>query len=191
VALTHPKLRIVSVGQRELPPELAAEQLRLHRQAWPDTVDAAHDPRLTPLTMLLIEDDQTLATLDILSKDIEHRGHRYAASGLSAVVTDQAYRGQGHGSRLVRAARRTMAELGRDLGIFTCDTELAGFYRRAGWQLLPDTVLVGGTPEQPLPSDQFDKVTLGSLFTDHARQHAEDFEHARIELYSGSIDKLW
>jgi aminoglycoside 2'-N-acetyltransferase I len=143
------------------------------------------------LTMLLLDGDKALATLDILSKDIEHRGNRYRASGLSAVVTDQAYRAQGHGRRLVRAARRTMAELGRDLGIFTCDTELAGFYRRAGWQLLPGTVLVGGTPEQPFPSDQFDKVTLGSLFTEHAREHAEDFGHARIELYPGSIDKLW
>ena len=170
---------------------MAAEQLRLHRQAWPDTIDAAHDPLLDPLTMLLIEDDRALATLDILSRQITHCGASYAASGLSAMVTDETYRGQGHGSRLVRAAHRKMAELGRDLGIFTCDTELAGFYRRAGWQLLPGTVLIGGTPEQPFPSDQFDKVTLGSLFTDHAREHAEDFAGVRIELYPGSIDKLW
>ena len=95
-------------------------------------------------------------------------------------MTDEAYRGQGHGLRLVRAARRTMAELGRDLGIFTCDTELAGFYRRAGWQLLPGTVLIGGTPEQPFPSDQFDKVTLGSLFTD-ARPRARRGLRARAD----------
>jgi aminoglycoside 2'-N-acetyltransferase I len=191
VALLGPKLRIVSVPQQELPSELAAEQLRLHRQAWPDSDDTGHDPLLDPLTMLLIEDDTALATLDILSKQITHRGESYAASGLSAVVTDEAYRGQGHGRRLVRAARGTMAELGRDLGIFTCDTELAGFYLRAGWLPLPGTVLIGGTPEQPFPSDQFAKVTVGSLFTDHAREHAEDFEGARIELYPGSIDKLW
>jgi hypothetical protein len=91
----------------------------------------------------------------------------------------------------VGAAREKIAELGRDLGIFTCDTELAGFYQEAGWRLLPGTVLMGGTPEEPFPSDQFDKVTLGALFTAHALGHAADFEHARIELYSGTIDRLW
>ena len=186
-----PGLRVVSYFQRELPAELRAEQLRLHRQAWPVTDDAEHDPRLEPLTLMLLDGQNALAVLDILSKDIVHNGQRYKASGLSAVVTEQAVRGRGHGLELVRQARRTMARLGRDLGIFTCDTELAGFYHRAGWQLLPGAVLIGGTRESPFPSDQFDKVTLGAFFTEHAREHAADFEHARVELYPGSIDKLW
>jgi len=185
------EIRTISYRQHALPPELRAEQLRLHRQAWPDTDDAGHDPLLNPLTLVLVDGEKAIAVLDILSKEISHRGEHYAAAGLSAVVTDLACRGHGHGLELVREARRTMAELGNDLGIFTCDTELAGFYRKAGWQLLPGTVLVGGTPEEPFPSDQFDKVTLGSLFTPHGRQHAADFEHARIELYPGEIDRLW
>jgi GNAT superfamily N-acetyltransferase len=183
--------RIVRYPQAELPAGLRAEQLRLHRQAWPETEDAGHDPELNPLTMLLLDGQKALAVLDILSKVIEHHGHRYKVSGLSAVVTDEAHRGHGYGLELVREARQTMAERGRDLGIFTCDAELAGFYQQAGWQLLPGTVLIGGTREQPFPSDQFDKVTLGSLFTQHAREHATEFEHARIELYPGDIDKLW
>jgi GNAT superfamily N-acetyltransferase len=183
--------QLVSCPQAQLPPTLAAEQLRLHRQAWPETYDAGHDPELDPVTLLLLDGQKALAVLDILSKDLEHHGRQYSASGLSAVVTDQAARGRGHGLRLVREARRTMAERGRDLGIFTCDTGLAGFYRKAGWQLLPGTVLIGGTREQPFPSDQFDKVTFGSLFTPHAQGHAADFEHARIELYPGLLDKLW
>ena len=184
--------RIVRCAQAELPADLRAEQLRLHRQAWPDSDEAGHDPQLNPLTILLLGSGRrVLATLDILSKDLAHRGQTYAASGLSAVVTDQAVRGRGFGLQLVRAARRAMAELGRDLGLFTCDTELAGFYVEAGWQLLPGTVLVGGTREDPFPSDQFDKVTLGGFFTPHAREHVADFEQARIELYPGSIDKLW
>ena len=69
---------------------MRAEQLRLERQAWPDSADAGHDPELNPLTMLLLDGDTALAALDILSKDIEHHGQKYAASGLSAVVTDQA-----------------------------------------------------------------------------------------------------
>jgi GNAT superfamily N-acetyltransferase len=183
--------RIVQYPQAELPDELRAEQLRLHRQAWPGTEDAGHDPELDPVTLLLLDGDRALAVLDTLSKDIEHAGQQYKASGLSAVVTDQAVRGHGYGLQLVREARRTMAELGRDLGIFTCDTALAGFYLKATWQLLPGAVLIGGTRQDPFPSDQFDKVTLGWFFTPHARDHAADFEQARIELYPGTIDKLW
>jgi len=183
--------RIVQFRQAELPDELRAEQLRLHRQAWPESDDAGHDPLLDPVTMLLLDGNTVLATLDILSKDIERNGQRYQASGLSAVVTDQALRGRGYGLELVRAARHTMAGMGRDLGIFTCDTELAGFYRKAGWQLLPGTVLIGGTREHPFPSDQFDKVTLGAFFTPHARSQVADFEQARIELHPGEVDRLW
>ncbi|HEU5269126.1 MAG TPA: GNAT family N-acetyltransferase [Jatrophihabitans sp.] len=183
--------RISRFRQAELPDGLRAGQLRLHRQAWPETEDTGHDPALDPVTMLLLDDGDVLAALDILSKQISHRGRTYAASGLSAVVTDEAVRGRGYGLELVRAARRTIAELGRDLGIFTCDAELAGFYVQAGWQLLPGTVLIGGTPEHPFPSDQFDKVTLGAFFTPHARSHATEFEHARVELFPGSIDRLW
>ena len=182
---------IVSYRQAELPAGLAAEQLRLHRQAWPDTDEAGHDPALDPVTLLLLDGDRALAVLDILSKDIEHHGQKYRASGLSAVVTDRAVRGRGHGLHLVVEARRAMAGLGRDLGIFTCDTVLAGFYARAGWQLLPGTVLIGGTRAEPFPSDQFDKVTFGAFFTPRARSHAADFEQARIELYPGEIDRLW
>ena len=185
--------RLLSCPQSQLPAAMRAEQLRLHRQAWPDTDDAEHDPMLEPVTMLLLDGEKALATLDILSKSIEHRGERYAVSGLSAVVTDAAARGHGYGSRLVAAARTAMAGNGRDLGIFTCDLPLAGFYQRAGWQLLPGTVLIGGTREHPFPSDQFaaPKVTLAALFTEHARSHTADFDHARIELFPGEIDRLW
>jgi hypothetical protein len=80
---------------------------------------------------------------------------------------------------------------GADLGIFTCDRPLAGFYERGGWHVLPGAVLIGGTLNAPFPSDQFDKVTLAAFFTEHARRHATTFDHARIELYPGNIDKLW
>ena len=126
-----------------------------------------------------------LAALDILSKELEHAGERYAASGLSTVVTDEALRGRGHGGRLVAAAHARIAASGADLGIFTCDRPLGPFYESAGWTLLPGTVLVGGTPEAPFPSDQWDKVTLASFFSPRVRQAAERFVGARIGLYPG------
>ncbi len=52
-------------------------------------------------------------------------------------------------------------------------------------------MLVGGTPEAPFPSDQWDKVTLASFFSPRAKRAAQQFAGARIELYPGAIDKLW
>lgn len=167
----------------------------LQEQAWPghqpDAPDLAHDPALRPVSMLLLDGERVVSALDILSKEIEHAGQRFAASGLSTVVTEAAERGKGHGRRLVEAAREAIERSGADLGIFTCDTPLRAFYERAGWELLPGTVLVGGTPESPFPSDRFDKVTMARLFSHRARELAGTFVGARIELYPGEIDRLW
>ena len=191
-------VRIVSFPQEAMPAALRAQSLALQDQAWPRDHDGApseHDPALHPISVLLLDDahddEIVLASLDILSKQLTHHGQRYAASGLSAVVTDRTQRGRGYGHRLVTAARELIKASGADLGIFTCDRPLAGFYERAGWRVLPGAVLIGGTPDAPFPSDQFDKVTLAAFFTERARRHAMTFDHARIGLYPGNIDKLW
>jgi len=189
-------VRVVSFPEALVAPELRAQVARLRRQAWPGDGSPSvgtkpHDPLLAPLSMLLLDGERVLAALEVLSKEITHCGERYAASGLSTVVTEQALRRKGYGRRLVEAARERLEASGVDLGIFTCDSPLEPFYTSAGWQLLPGTVLVGGTPEAPFPSDQFDKVTMGLFFTARARAHADDFVGARIDLYPGAIDKLW
>ncbi|MEU7003275.1 GNAT family N-acetyltransferase [Nonomuraea sp. NPDC046570] len=177
--------------EMETPRGLREQALELQRVAWPGLGGRrSHDPALRPVSMLLVEDGKVLASLDILSKEIVHAGVPYRAGGLSTVVAHLGARRQGHGRRLVRAARTAMAASGLDLGLFTCDRPLLPFYESAGWQHLPGTTLVGGTPSAPFPSDGpgFDKVTLGSFFTftDH-----RSFVNARIDLYPGEIDKLW
>ena len=169
--------------------------MALQDEAWPQDEPSGpgptHDPALRPVTMLLVDDGRVVSSLDILSKDVFHAGHRYAASGLSTVVTGEADRGKGYGRRLVVAAREAIEASGADLGIFTCDSPLQAFYESAGWQVLPATVLVGGTLAAPFPSDQFDKVTLARFFSGKALDHAHDFVGCRIALYPGEIDKLW
>jgi GNAT superfamily N-acetyltransferase len=187
---------IVSAPEADVPPELRAQVRRLQRQAWPGDPEpgstaSIHDPALRPLSLLLVEDGRVLAALDILSKEIAHRGLRYAAAGLSTVVTDKALRGRGHGSRIVAAARDAIAASGADLGIFTCDLRLRGFYERSGWQALPGTVLVGGTPDAPFPSALLEKVTMARFFSERARSGADTFVGCRVELYPGEIDRLW
>ena len=167
----------------------------LQTEAWPEFrsrgLGPKHDPALRPISMLLVDDGRVLAALDILSKPIVHCGQTYAASGLSTVVTHERDRRKGYGKRLVEAARGTMRAAGADLAIFTCDTPLAPFYEAAGFGILEGTVLIGGTPGNPFPSDRFDKVTVACFFTAMAKRHAADFVGARIELYPGEVDRLW
>jgi len=177
-----------------MPRELRLQVEALESQAWPPNPGIpahGHDPDLNPIAMVMTVDGRVVSSLAILSKSIVHGGVRFAASGLSAVVTDQALRGRGYGHQLVVAGKEAIRASGADLGIFTCDAPLVGFYEAAGWEPLPETVLIGGTPEAPLPSDLFAKVAVGAFFTDHARAHAASFRTARIELYPGAIDRLW
>jgi GNAT superfamily N-acetyltransferase len=178
-----------------VPRRLRIQVLALQRSEWPGGgeggEETAHDPALRPLSMLLVADGRVLSALDILSKEIVHADERYAASGLSTVVTAEAERGRGHGRRLVTAARAAIEASGADVGIFTCDLPLQRFYERCGWAVLPGAVLVGGTREAPFPSDRFEKVTMASFFSPRAREHAAAFASCRIELYPGEIDRLW
>ncbi|MFE1171433.1 GNAT family N-acetyltransferase [Streptomyces sp. NPDC058773] len=184
--------------EADTPPALRRQVSKLQDEAWPpDCASApgtfAHDPALRPVSMLLVDGDTVLAALDILSKEIVHAGQRYRAAGLSTVVTRGTARGQGHGHRLVTAARAAMADMPLDIGLFTCDRPLRTFYEGAGWQWLPGAVLVGGTPADPFPSDRsgFDKVTMADFFSPLGRRHRSSFPDSRIEVYPGGIDRLW
>ncbi|MFJ2200749.1 GNAT family N-acetyltransferase [Streptomyces violaceusniger] len=197
---------ILSYPEAETPAPLRAQVWELQQEAWPATDPGTagepgptHDPARRPVSMLLVDDGHghgegtVLAALDILTTTLTHAGRSYRAGGLSTVVTRRAVRGRGHGARLVAAAHRAMADSGLDLGLFTCDRPLRDFYTGAGWQPLPGTVLIGGTPDAPFPSDQpsFDKVTMAHFFSATARRHRADFLAARIGLYPGEIDRLW
>ncbi|MFF0344446.1 GNAT family N-acetyltransferase [Kribbella sp. NPDC004875] len=188
-------MRIERYPEADVPSDLRRQVLLLQDDAWPGTstpVDTlVHDPALDPLSVLLTDEGVVVSALDVLRKPLQHAGSSYLAGGLSTVVTRADRRGAGHGHRLVTAARAVMIELGLDLAIFTCDRGLGPFYGRAGFRVLPGTVLVGGTEDNPFPSDQpgFDKVAVGAFFDPAVAE--SDFHHARIGLYPGDIDKLW
>lgn len=188
-------LRIEAFPEADVPSTLRLQMVAIQDEAWPVDEPSGsapwHDPALAPVSMLLVRGDRVLAALDILSKELEHAGERWSASGLSAVVTARTQRSHGYAGRLVVAARERIADSGVDLGLFTCDPELRGFYERAGWEHLPGTVLIGGTPDDPFPSDTLGKVTLGAFVSDRARARRDAFVGARIELYPGVIDRLW
>ncbi|WP_030272852.1 GNAT family N-acetyltransferase [Streptomyces sp. NRRL B-24484] len=189
-------MEVLEYPEAEVPARLRARVGALQERAWPTGAPdpgISHDPALDPRSMLLVDGPRVVAALDLLGKELRHADGVFAVRGLSAVVTDPALRGRGHGLALVTAARARMAALGADLGLFTCDRPLRGFYERAGWEVLPGAVLVGGTAEEPFPSDRpgFDKVVLAGFLSAHGRARRSSFAGARIALHPGTVDRLW
>lgn len=189
-------MRIVSFPEAAVPVELRRQVVALQDLAWPPDVPSGlapwHDPALQPVSVLLLEgDSRVVAALDIVSKELTHRGVPYRASGISAMVTDPELRRRGYGRVLATRAREMIEADGADLGIFTCDPPLQAFYESAGWEHLPGTTIVGGTPQDPFPSDRLQKVTMGAFFSPEAERRRSGFLGTRVELYPGAIDRLW
>lgn len=191
--------RVLSYAADALPAPYAAQVAALEATAWPGS-SPGHDPALRPRVMLLLDGDGTVAAaLTLLHKEIPLGGRTYRAAGLSGVVTRPELRGRGLGGRLVAAAHAALAgdpaeaRPAVDLALFSCDRPLAPFYEAAGFEVLPGTVLVGGTPADPLASDApgFDKAVPAAFFADPDGRHRAAFTGVRVPLYPGTVDRLW
>lgn len=187
-------MSILSWPQASVPASIEAQVLALSESEWPSDGEPRiprHDVRLSPVTMVRLLNDVVVASLSVLTKDIVCAGETYTASGLSAVVTAPSVRGRGYGLELATAAHELIRSSGVDVGIFTCDRGLCDFYSRAGFSVVEGSYLVGGTVEEPLLSSDFAKVLMLSTIRSRAQADRGSFEGARIELYSGVIDRLW
>ena len=198
--MTLTTVRVDVHPEAATPPALRRQVLALQRQAWrPDEPgDTApegptHDPALAPVSVLLVEGDIVLAALDVLGLHLVHAGSTWAARGLSTVVVAERARGRGLGLTLVRAAGELIDAAGADVTVFTCDRPLRGFYEAAGYAVLAGTVIVGGTPAEPLRSDApgFDKITLGRFHSGRAQAARSAFVGVDLGLHPGRIDRLW
>ncbi|MFC9298457.1 GNAT family N-acetyltransferase [Streptomyces sp. NPDC057011] len=187
-------MRVLGFAEADVPEGLARQVAELEDAAWPGA-SPGHDPALAPRALLLIDaDGNVAASLALLFKEIPLAGRTYRAAGLSAVVTRPEARGQGLGGRLVAAARAALAgDPAVDLAVFSCDRPLAPFYEAAGFAELPGTVLVGGTPAEPLATDRpgFDKAVVAAFFTRTPDRDRAAFTGVRVPLYPGVIDRLW
>ncbi|MFB6561040.1 GNAT family N-acetyltransferase [Streptomyces sp. NPDC056400] len=187
-------MRVIGCAEADLPAGLARQVAELEARAWPGSTPG-HDPALHPRTMLLVDAAGTVtAALSLLYKPVPFADRTYRAAGLSSVVAVPELRGRGLGGRLVAAARAELAaDPAVDLALFSCDRPLAAFYGAAGFDVLPGTVLVGGTPEDPLATDDpgFDKVVLAAFFTDDPGRDRAAFTGVRVPLHPGNTDRLW
>lgn len=189
-------LRLVAYPEAELPGELARQVAGIEGRVWPGS-RFGHDPALGPRTLLLVAGDGAVgASLTLLYKEVPCGGRVRRAAGLSGVVTRPEWCGRGLGGRLVAGARAELAaDPAVDVALFSCDRPLVPFYERAGFERLPGSVLVGGTPAEPLATDGpgFDKEVLAAFFAPGAEGEADRaaLSGTRIPLHPGTVDRLW
>lgn len=150
----------------------------LHR-TWPETspppddttIPDAHDPGWTPRSFCAYANGRVVSYVGVIRKTIRHAGDTFEIAGLSCVATDPDFRGQGWGTRTVRAATHWVEmEDSIDFGIFTCHPSLTGFYQHAGdWEVVSDVTLIGSRDKGALSSRTLPVVVLMRLFSKKAR----------------------
>jgi GNAT superfamily N-acetyltransferase len=166
--------------------EIAHLQYRAAPTADPppdDPIPPEHDPLLDALSFYLVADSRIVSYAAIVYKQIAHAGTTFWIAGLSCVATDPAYQHQGLGSRVVGAATRSIQQSTSDIGIFTCDPPLAGFYARAGaWPVVPDIALVGSRDGGALSNIALQKVVLMRLLSAKAQAAAAQLRQTTLSL---------
>jgi GNAT superfamily N-acetyltransferase len=148
-----------------------------------DPILPEHDPLLDALSFYLMADGRVVSYAAVAHKQIKHGDETFWIAGLSCVATDPDYQGRGLGSRTVAAATCYIEHSTTDIGIFTCDPPLIGFYARAGaWLVAPDVILIGSCHEGALSSTSLRKVVLMRLFSAKAQAAAAQLRQTTIDL---------
>lgn len=162
----------------------------LHR-VWPDvcpmpgeTIPEAHEEELNVRSFYSHIDGKLVSYAGVIRKTINHNGQTFHIAGLSCVVTDPDYHGQGLGLQTVATATQWIEEQSDiDFGIFTCKPSLAYFYNRAGaWPIVPNITLIGSKDEDALSSESLEVVVLMRPFSEKAKVHESMLRHTTINL---------
>jgi GNAT superfamily N-acetyltransferase len=143
-------IRDLAFDRKAFPRELEIQVLTFMRIEWGDAFreedrfrsrlwesDAAHFVRA--VGDLLVSHAQVLS-LAFGDED------PLLVGGVSSVLTFPAFRGQGHGSAVMRSAARHIEHADLHVGILFCDPKVEPFYAQLGWRTLPaGRVLVNGS----------------------------------------------
>lgn len=189
-------VKLLQYQQEECPSELKEQILDLMKCEWPQAFEGKEkihwpdNPETHPVSLIFVDNDIVISHVAVPCKRIRHKGQTYKASGLSEVVTDPYYRGQGFGLKLVKEATAFMEKGNSDIGLFTCEPSLVRFYRQGGWKYEKGTNLIGGTLAKPFRSDDLELSAMTRFFSDKAQKNRSAFEKADVYLELGE-KMLW
>ncbi len=138
----------------ELPIEIKWQILSFLRVEWPDGFVGKNQLRdwitsecLHPVHFVLIENNLLVSFVGVVWKELEHAGNTYKTYGLSGVFTYPSFRKHGYGLQLVKTAKEYIDKQDGDIVLFTSMKK--GFYEKATFILMNNSILLEGDPKQP------------------------------------------
>ena len=171
----------------KMPPHLKCQVLSFLRIMWPngfldenrlrDWISHEEDHSIS---MMLVERGVLISHTEVVWKYLDHAGETYKAYGLSGVFTYPAFRGKGHGKRIVDKGTSYIEASDADIGIFHCDLSLKQFYASSGWIPIETAVTLEGPKDNPVIDDE---IMMMRFFTEHGKKGRPAFEN--IPLYFG------
>lgn len=170
-------------------PGLRQQIQDLQALAWPEFAGAPWPSKEHVASFCLFRQGRLAAHVAVVGTEIVYKGVAYSVCGIAEVVTHPDARRDGCALRLLRLAEGHI-RCRADLCLFTCQPALVPLYEKAGWQPRPGLCLVGGTQEEPFPSDSLGLATMVGLYSEKARTHQEDFTDGRVFLGLG-VGELW
>ncbi|HEX5503955.1 MAG TPA: GNAT family N-acetyltransferase [Thermomicrobiales bacterium] len=180
-------MRLIVRDDREVTAAERAACDDLWTRTWPPTPGEAPDPaeehRAIVRILLVGEDGGLRGACELIERTITVDGAPVAIAGLGGVVVEEARRGRGLGSRLVRAAMDAARARGYDFALLFCDAERRAFYARLGWRLLtgPITATYSGE-ERPVEDGA---LVMAAPLTPAAERRWPAWAAARLYLGIG------
>lgn len=171
---------------RDLPPLVKAQILAFMRIEWTGGYSGEQQFRdeVWPegeadntVHFVLEERGFVISQAGVVWKTITPDGVTYKTGGLTGVLTFPDFARRGHGTRVVEAATKYIAEAGADIGLTTCEPALRSFYARAGWLPLPNTTLLFGDVASPVAVDE---LVLMLFVSEKAKRGRQSFEGRQV-----------
>jgi GNAT superfamily N-acetyltransferase len=148
-----PDLRLIP--STELPRELKCQILsfirvewwwifRDHDRFWDYTHKSTH-----PVNVVITERGQVISHAEVNWRLVEHAGASYKVYGVSAVFTFPAFRQEGYGTQVIRAATDFIRGSDADVAMLFCLPQLVPFYEHVGWEAPPNAQILYGDQDYP------------------------------------------
>ncbi len=159
----------------------------LWTRTWPPNPDEPHedDPEfvetMVAYTMVLGDDGSLLGVCALGDRKITVNGELHRIAALGGVAVEESHRGQGYGSRIVRAWMEDARARGYRFGVLWTGERRVGFYERLGWVLLEGDLSYRWLGEER----RIDGPILATAFAPDVEQLLSSWRTARIHLGVG------
>jgi len=109
-----------------------------------------------PVHFVVAERNALFSYATVMWKTLEHGGETYICYGIANMLTYPAYRQQGYGTQIVRAATDYIRSAPQaDIAILWTSPHNLNFYARHGWEHMPNvTIQIGDSQHPQVYSDE-------------------------------------